>query len=106
MKGFVLALLGANVRADETDYQYCLVGAGPGGVQLGHFLNMKGRSYHLFEKNSHPGSFFSEFPRHRHLISLNKRFTGRTDPKFNMRHDWNSLLETNVTPGTQTLHVN
>jgi hypothetical protein len=30
------------------------------------------------------------FPRHRTLISLNKRYTGRIDPEFNLRHDWNS----------------
>ena len=29
----------------------------------------------------------------RNLISLNKRNTGRNHPEFNLRHDWNSLLD-------------
>ena len=31
-------------------------------------------------------------------ISINKRFTGRTNPHFNMRHDWNSLLGSKEMP--------
>jgi cation diffusion facilitator CzcD-associated flavoprotein CzcO len=44
------------------------------------------------EAGSAPGSFFSTFPRHRELISSNKRYTGSDDPEFNLRMDWNSLL--------------
>eukprot|EP00658_Telonema_sp_P-2_P076801 TRINITY_DN6801_c0_g1_i8.p1 TRINITY_DN6801_c0_g1~~TRINITY_DN6801_c0_g1_i8.p1 ORF type:complete len:791 (+),score=140.24 TRINITY_DN6801_c0_g1_i8:152-2524(+) len=40
------------------------------------------------------------YPRHRKLISLNKRFTGREDPEFNLRHDWNSLLDHPIPPMT------
>jgi hypothetical protein len=32
-------------------------------------------------------------PRQRKLISLNKRFAGRTNSECNLRHDQNSLLE-------------
>ena len=32
------------------------------------------------------------YPRHRKLISINKIYTGRRNPEFNLRHDWNSLL--------------
>jgi hypothetical protein len=39
------------------------------------------------------GSFFDKYPRQRKLISLNKRFTGRSEPEYNLRHDWNSLLD-------------
>ena len=39
-----------------------------------------------------PGTFFRSLPRHRTLISSNKRYTGSTDPEFNLRMDWNSLL--------------
>jgi len=41
-----------------------------------------------------PGSFFAQYPRHRQLISLNKRFVrkGRSS-EFAFRHDWNSLLD-------------
>ena len=38
------------------------------------------------------GSFFSTYPRHDKLISLNKRHTGQKNKEFNLRHDWNSLL--------------
>lgn len=38
------------------------------------------------------GSFYATYPRHRQLISLNKRNTGERNYKFNLRHDWNSLL--------------
>lgn len=38
------------------------------------------------------GSFFERYPRHRVLISINKRSTGRRNREFNSRHDWNSLL--------------
>ena len=38
------------------------------------------------------GSFFERYPRHRTLISINKRYTGKVNREFNERHDWNSLL--------------
>jgi hypothetical protein len=47
----------------------------------------------IIERSSAAGSFFERYPRQRKLISLNKRFTGRADAEFNLRHDWNSLLE-------------
>jgi len=71
----------------------CLViGAGPAGLQLAYFLQQAGRDYLVLEAGSAPGSFFSAFPRHRKLISSNKRYTGSDDPEFNLRMDWNSLL--------------
>ena len=41
---------------------------------------------------SFSGNFFVQYPRHRTLISVNKRHTGKTNKEFNLRHDWNSLL--------------
>ena len=41
------------------------------------------------------GSFYTYYPRHRTLISINKRFTGTTNYEFNLRHDWNSLISNN-----------
>lgn len=38
------------------------------------------------------GSFFTVYPRHDKLISINKRNTGKTNKEFNLRHDWNSLI--------------
>ena len=75
------------------------------------------RDYIVLERNSSVGAFFKQFPIHRQLIrcaemlalrlglaaillfhgfllfscSINKRFTGRSDPEFNLRHDWHSV---------------
>ncbi|XP_058164732.1 FAD-dependent oxidoreductase domain-containing protein 2 isoform X2 [Dasypus novemcinctus] len=71
---------------------YCVVGAGPAGLQMAYFLQRAGRDYAVFERAARPGSFFARFPRHRKLISINKRYTGKANAEFNLRHDWNSLL--------------
>lgn len=102
-------------------FQYCVLGAGPAGLQMGYFLSKAKRDYIILERNSGPGSFFnkyashvlnalfyfseapstrpasvlfflSRYPRHRKLISINKMNTGRENLEFNLRHDWNSLL--------------
>jgi len=72
--------------------QFAIIGGGPGGVQLAYFLEQQGADYVVLEKADVPGSSFQLYPRHRTLISINKRFTGSDCPEFNMRHDWNSLL--------------
>lgn len=71
---------------------YLVIGAGPAGLQLGYYLDRAGSSYAILEANSSAGSFFKTYPRHRTLLSINKVYTGRDDPEFNLRHDWNSLL--------------
>ncbi|XP_029943197.1 FAD-dependent oxidoreductase domain-containing protein 2-like isoform X3 [Salarias fasciatus] len=73
-------------------YDYCVVGGGPAGLQMGYFLSKAQRNYIILERNSGPGSFFNKYPRHRKLISINKIHTGRQNREFNLRHDWNSLL--------------
>lgn len=78
--------------SDDETFEYCIVGAGPAGLQMAHFLARAGRKYVVLEASGHAGSFFSQYPRHRQLLSINKRHTGRTDDEFNLRHDWNSLL--------------
>lgn len=71
---------------------YCVLGAGPAGLQMAYFLQRAGRDYAVFERAPRPGSFFTRYPRHRQLISINKRHTGKANAEFNLRHDWNSLL--------------
>ena len=88
----LMVAVGPGSLAAEEKHKYCIVGAGPGGLQLGHFMLTAGRDYMMYERNARPGSFFEKFPIHRKLISLNKRNTGRDNPEFNLRHDWNSLL--------------
>ncbi|CAF4018527.1 unnamed protein product [Rotaria sp. Silwood2] len=73
-------------------HEYCIIGAGPAGLQLAYFLQNAKRDYIIYEKTSQAGSFFINYPRHRRLISINKRNTGEKNRKFNLRHDWNSLL--------------
>ncbi|MFI5776098.1 NAD(P)-binding domain-containing protein [Nocardia sp. NPDC051570] len=71
---------------------YLIIGAGPGGLQLGQLLQEAGHSYRILEAGDGPGEFFRTYPRHRQLISINKRHTGTSDPELNLRMDWNSLL--------------
>ena len=90
--GVLLGLLAAGVGADgdATKVDTCIVGAGAGGLQLAQLLLNAGRDFVLLEREAEAGSFYSRFPVHRRLISLNKRNTGRDNAEFNMRHDWNS----------------
>eukprot|EP00947_MAST-08B_sp_MAST-8B-sp1_P004841 g4841.t1 len=76
----------------QESHHYCIVGAGPAGLQLGALLQAASRDYIIFEAAGSAGTFFGKFPRHRRLISINKPNTGRGNPTFNERHDWNSLL--------------
>ncbi len=73
-------------------HDYIIVGAGPAGLQMGYFLEKAKRDYLILEANDTAGSFFATQPRHRTLLSLNKRHNVYEEAEFNMRHDWNSLL--------------
>lgn len=72
---------------------YLVVGAGPAGLQIGYYLQKNQRQFTILESEPHVGAFFSTYPRHRKLISINKIYTGYQDPEINLRWDWNSLLE-------------
>ncbi|MBI1319466.1 MAG: SidA/IucD/PvdA family monooxygenase [Candidatus Hydrogenedens sp.] len=72
--------------------KYVIVGAGPGGLQMGYFMQKAGLDYVILERNAMPGSFFAQYPVHRKLISLNKKNNYFEEEEFNWRHDWNSLL--------------
>ncbi|MFD7711933.1 NAD(P)-binding domain-containing protein [Streptomyces sp. NPDC059786] len=71
---------------------YLIIGAGPAGLQLAALLEREGRDYVVLERGSGPGTFFTQYPRHRQLISINKVNTGYTDAELALRMDWNSLL--------------
>ena len=49
---------------------FCVVGAGPAGVQLANHFESAGADYVVIERNSAPGSFYSKFPRHEQLSKL------------------------------------
>ncbi|XP_071965950.1 FAD-dependent oxidoreductase domain-containing protein 2-like [Antedon mediterranea] len=90
----IQTVLSSDVTSDRNFYQrqYCIVGAGPSGLQMGYFLERSNHDYMIFEQNNASGSFYVKYPRHRKLISINKRHTGQTNKEFNFRHDWNSLI--------------
>ena len=70
----------------------CVVGAGPAGLQAGSTLKAMGLTVRILERGPSVGTFFRKFPRHRQLISINKRHTGLSDPEQRLRFDWNSIL--------------
>ncbi|MEZ6091369.1 MAG: NAD(P)-binding domain-containing protein [Pirellulaceae bacterium] len=74
------------------DHEFCIIGGGPAGLQLGYFLQKAEQSYVILEKGDSPGTFFKTHPRHRKLISINKVHTGHCDNQINYRWDWNALL--------------
>lgn len=41
-------------------HDYCVLGAGPSGLQIGFFLNKAKRDYVILERNAGPGSFFEK----------------------------------------------
>ena len=82
---------------------YLVIGAGPAGLQLGQHLGAAGHEYLIVEAGEGPGSFFTRFPRHRTLISINKPRTGYDAPELRMRMDWNSLLSAGPSDGTAPL---
>ncbi|MEM8563071.1 MAG: NAD(P)-binding domain-containing protein [Pseudomonadota bacterium] len=73
-------------------HEYVIIGSGPAGLQMSYFLKRRGRDHVVLERNDEVGSFFSAFPRHGQLISINKVETGFSDRNLNLRWDWNSLL--------------
>lgn len=74
------------------EFEYLIIGAGPAGLQLGYYLEKANRNYLILEAANQAGSFFSKFPRHKTIISINKVYTGYEDSEVNLRWDWNSLL--------------
>uniref|UniRef100_A0A1I8J7Y0 FAD-dependent oxidoreductase domain-containing protein 2 n=1 Tax=Macrostomum lignano TaxID=282301 RepID=A0A1I8J7Y0_9PLAT len=73
-------------------HEYCVIGAGPAGLQLGYFLRAAEHNYAIIERGDRPGAFFETYPRHDTLISINKRRTDSRNTEYSLRHDWNSLL--------------
>lgn len=69
-----------------------ILGAGAAGLQMAYYQQQAGRDYLVLESGPAPGTFFSQYPRHRKLISINKVHTGFDDREKNLRWDWNSLL--------------
>ena len=70
-----------------------IIGSGPAGIQLGYFFKKANIEYLILERSSISASLFDKYPHGSSLISINKKHTGKSkDKEFNLRHDWNSLL--------------
>ncbi|MFD5827035.1 NAD(P)-binding domain-containing protein [Lentzea sp. NPDC060358] len=78
--------------SSEVSTECLVIGAGPAGLQASYLLTQAGRDHVVLEAGPGAGTFFTRFPRHRQLISINKVHTGWDDPELNLRVDWNSLL--------------
>ena len=76
----------------EDYYDNIIIGAGPAGLQLAYFFKKNNINYLQIEKTDVCGSFFDKYPHGSQLISINKKNTGNDNSDFNLRHDWNSLL--------------
>lgn len=58
LNGLVTSSVDDNQRNGTRRYDYCVLGAGPAGLQMGYFLSKTKRDYIILERNSGPGSFF------------------------------------------------
>jgi hypothetical protein len=79
---FIFILL--KISSSFSFYEYCVIGAGPAGLQAGAILESRGLNYIIIEKNPVAGSFFNKYPVMNSLISFNRPGGDR----FN----WNELL--------------
>ena len=54
-----ILVFGLSTAAAQTceDHQYCIVGAGPAGIQLGHLMHQIGRDYAIFERGAGVAEF-------------------------------------------------
>ena len=57
---FILVVAGAAARETGRGtlphVRYVIIGAGPGGLQVAHYLDSAGRDYVVLEKSAGPGS--------------------------------------------------
>lgn len=58
-----------------TYHEYLIIGAGPGGLQMGYFMEQAGHDYLILEKTGGVAAFYRQYPRHDTLLSLNKSIT-------------------------------
>lgn len=82
----------------STHVHNIILGAGPAGLQTAYYLGARSQDYVVLERADHPGVFFERHPRHRKLLSINKRYTGYSDLESRRRYDWNSLLGAEAAP--------
>jgi thioredoxin reductase len=59
----------AYLAPKKPDVRYCIVGAGPAGIQLGYLLARRGADFAIFERQSQAGGIFAQFEDHRKLVT-------------------------------------
>jgi len=69
-----------------------IIGAGPGGLQLAYYFEKYHIEYIILERNLTSGSRYENFPNSNELLSINKKNNNSNNKEFNLRYDWNSLL--------------
>jgi ribulose 1,5-bisphosphate synthetase/thiazole synthase len=50
-----LVIINASIKTCKNYHDYCLIGAGPSGLQLAYFMNKYHKNYIVFEKNNVSG---------------------------------------------------
>ena len=88
-RGFIAAVAASvangqqcSKRSLRPSYEYCIIGAGPGGLQVASLMEEDKRNYVLLERNPSAGTTFKKYPRHRQLISINKVATKKPSLSF------------------------
>ena len=51
-----LLVISKAVEGEIEAHEYCIIGAGPAGLQLAYFLSKSNRNYIVFEKNNQSGN--------------------------------------------------
>lgn len=74
------------------EYNNIIIGAGPSGLQLAYYFEKYNINYIILERTSYSGSFYTKFPHSKKLLSINKKNNNSNNNDFNLRYDWNSLL--------------
>jgi len=116
-----ISVIRSSIAHCDTEHKYLLVGAGPGSLQMAHYLESAGRDYLVLEATSGVASFFRKYPRSRPefvllyfshhlmfvqrwrtLISLNKRHTGKKELDHNLRHGEYHALNSAAKPISQS----
>lgn len=59
--GHIQSSFGKHYHQNATRcFDYCVLGAGPAGLQMGYFLSKAKRDYIILERNTGPASFFNK----------------------------------------------
>jgi thioredoxin reductase len=69
-----------------------IVGAGPSGLQLAYYFEKYHIEYVVLERNLSSGSRYKDFPQSNNLLSINKKNNDNQNEDYNLRYDWNSLI--------------